>query len=78
MNLCDLIKPKDLVDMLKGFKESPEFDKEEEKKLKEKDEYPKAMVVDCLHHSKIYLTNGSVQCMRCKRMLKVVEPTWRK
>ena len=55
---------------------NPKTDEEvEKKKLNEKDE--KAMVVECLHHSTVTLTNGSIQCRRCLKMLKVIEPKWR-
>ena len=78
MNLCDLLRKKDFLDMLKGFKESPDYDVREEELIKQKDERPRPMVVECLHHTTITLTNGSVQCLRCKMMLKVVEPTWKR
>ncbi len=49
----------------------------ESKKLKQKDE--KVEVVNCLHRGpKITHTNGSIQCLQCMKMLKVVEPKWRK
>ena len=56
------------------------YDAEEEKKLKQADEvWKKAIVmIDCLHHNTITLTNGSIQCLKCKRMLKTIEPKWEK
>ncbi len=56
------------------------YDAEEEKKLRERDEVRSGRVtlVNCLHHSTITLSNGSIQCLGCKRMLKTVEPKWRK
>jgi len=52
---------------------NPKTDEEvEKKKLKAKDE--KAVVVECLHYFTLTHTNGSVECLRCHKMLKVIEP----
>lgn len=31
----------------------------------------------CFHYNIITHTTGSVQCLRCKEMLKVIEPKWK-
>jgi hypothetical protein len=36
-NLCDLLKPNDLIDMIKSLRESPVYDLYEETKLLKKD-----------------------------------------
>lgn len=75
-NLLNLIgiKTDSILKMLEPLESG--IDRHEEDKLKERDE--KAMAVECLHHNVFTHTNGSIQCLRCKRMLKVIEPKWRK
>jgi len=75
MNSLDLIANR-IVELLRP----DSFDAEEEKKLKEGDEIRsgKVTLVNCLHHTTITLSNGSIQCLGCKGMLKIVKPKWDK
>jgi hypothetical protein len=61
--------------ILNGIRETLEpigIDQEKEKKIREKDEKP--MMVECLHRITMIHTNGSVECFRCHKMVKVIEP----
>ncbi len=73
MNPPDLIANR-IVELLRP----DNYDSHEEKLIRKKDEVWKGEVtlVECLHHNTITLTNGSIQCLRCKRMVKIIEPKW--
>lgn len=75
MNPHDLIANR-IIELLRP----DSFDAEEEKKLRERNEIRKGEItlINCLHRATITHTNGNVQCLSCKRMLKIIEPKWKK